>query len=119
MSKKLLRSRAAAYLRQDGRCVYCNHPMWDDNPQDFARHHGLRLRCVWRYQLTAEHLTARQDGGQDDPSNIAAACAFCNLQRHRRKPAPCPSEFTSIVQNLSRCGKWHDHCTKRGLSNQL
>ncbi|WP_282097584.1 HNH endonuclease [Luteibacter sp. SG786] len=59
------------------------------------------LRC------TAEHLTARQDGGRNMASNIAAACWICNARRHRRKFPPPPAAYRAFVQQRLDKGKWH------------
>jgi hypothetical protein len=59
----LARARAAAFCRQDGYCYYCDKPMWLDDPARFGREHGLPTRRLKSLQATAEHLTARCDGG--------------------------------------------------------
>ena len=98
-SKKLARLRSRAFFRQQGRCCYCDLPMWMDNPQGFAQVHGITLAQAHWHQCTAEHLLARQEGGSDSGTNIAAACKRCNLWRHRgKKQAPQPNHYREIVQ---------------------
>ena len=76
MSRNLLKNRAQAFKRQDGRCFYCSAEMWLGSPGDFMDRHKLSKRGAARFQCTAEHLTARQDGGNDSKGNIVAACLF-------------------------------------------
>lgn len=85
MPKSLARARTVAYTRQSGGCFYCALAMWLDNPLEFASKYGITLGQAKRFQCTAEHLEARQDGGTAFQSNIVAACRFCNQHRHRRK----------------------------------
>ncbi|WP_363168790.1 hypothetical protein [uncultured Lamprocystis sp.] len=44
-------------------------------------------------------MVARQDGGSCSRENIAAACRFCNSNRHRRKDPPNPDVYRQFVQN--------------------
>jgi len=101
--------RRIAFLNQNGRCWYCGLPMWERNPDTFAREHGFTSGLAKALQCTAEHLIARQDGGADSPSNIVAACRYCNGRRHARK-FPLESEsFRQHVQKRLQQGKWHPH----------
>jgi hypothetical protein len=94
MNRNLLkRFRANAFREQGGQCRYCNQPMWQDDCLTFAREHGLSLKHTRRRKCTAEHLVARNDGGVDLHSNIAAACLDCNLTRHRRKVVQRPERW--------------------------
>jgi len=102
----LTRLRTKAYSRQEGRCCYCGLPMWQTSP-DELKHLGLRPRTLAPLRCTAEHLLARQDGGRDEPGNIAAACVHCNGLRHRRKTPPPPDVYRTIVQKRLAKGKWH------------
>ncbi len=63
MPGKIQNLRATAFSRQAGLCFYCNMPMWTDNPQEFALKQGFTLKQAERFQCTAEHLQARQEGG--------------------------------------------------------
>ena len=105
--KTLIRSRNAAFAAQGGRCFYCDLPMWVSRPENFSRGHGVRAAHVWRFQCTAEHLIPREKGGRDTRDNIAAACAYCNRQRHRAKPARSPEAHREHVQRRLARGRWH------------
>lgn len=105
--KSVIKLRFAAFDRQGGRCYYCGFQMWRDTPEAFARRHGLSLRQARHFQCTAEHLVARQDGGRDTQSNIAAACQRCNQRRHKLKAVPEPKEYKALVQKRMSKGGWH------------
>lgn len=109
MTKSLVRYRATAYIRQSGRCFYCGLPMWIGNPREFALRHNITLAQAMRFQCTAEHLEARQDGGSDSAFNIVAACRHCNQNRHRRKKAPSPDRYKELVRRRMNTGRWHDY----------
>lgn len=106
-NKSVIRHRFSAFDRQGGRCYYCGFQMWFDSLEAFAQLHGLTLRHARHFQCTAEHLVARQDGGRDSQSNIAAACLLCNQRRHKRKDAPEPQEYKYLVQKRLSKGGWH------------
>ncbi len=107
MTDKIKIIRSTAYTRQAGTCFYCKMPMWTDNPQQFALKYGISLKQAERYQCTAEHLQACQNGGGDSQANIVAACKFCNQARHKRKIAPTPEAYKQMVQRRVRQRKWH------------
>lgn len=95
MASQLQRSRLQAFTRQNGRCYYCDLPMW------LHGHAGPpHLRC------TAEHLTAQSQGGRDDQSNIVAACWHCNRTRHKRKRPPEPHLYREEVRRRVSKGAW-------------
>jgi hypothetical protein len=100
--KKLQRLRARAFYAQGGICCYCGTPMWLESPSELA----LRPRAAVFRQCTAEHLLARQDGGPDEPYNIAAACWLCNQIRHRRKKALSAEDFRALVRLRLANGRW-------------
>lgn len=106
-ASKLSKLRHHAFLNQNGRCYYCGYPMWEGDPKTFARLAGLSLEQAKRFQCTAEHLQARQDGGRDVEENIVAACVCCNQRRHYLRPAPDPARYRSIVQKHLAIGSWH------------
>ncbi len=113
--KSVTKHRSAAFDRQGGCCYYCGFHMWRENPVAFAHLHGLSLRHARYFQCTAEHLVARQDGGRDTQSNIAAACLLCNQRRHKRKNALEPQGYMILVQKRLGKGGWHQlpagtHC---------
>lgn len=107
MPKSLAKFRNEAFIRQQGRCFYCNFPMWLDSPATYATKHKLTKGEVNRFQCTAEHLHARQDGGQNNQANIVAACLFCNQKRHAR-PTPLPVEpYKQLVTKRLKNRRWH------------
>ncbi|MBI4997681.1 MAG: HNH endonuclease [Rhodocyclales bacterium] len=99
--------RKSAFEAQHGQCCYCGMPMWLDDAPGFARSHNLSQRQTRWFQCTAEHLQARQDGGTNSASNIAAACLYCNTRRHKRKSPPSPEEYRLLVAERVRKGRWH------------
>ncbi|MDZ7839631.1 MAG: HNH endonuclease signature motif containing protein [Gammaproteobacteria bacterium] len=107
MPKPITIHRLAAFHRQDGCCFYCNVQMWIDDPAIFAAKNGLKLTAVSRFQCTAEHLVARQDGGRNTQDNIVAACRFCNNTRHRVPIPPEPDAYRQHVIRRMRSGRWH------------
>jgi 5-methylcytosine-specific restriction endonuclease McrA len=105
-SKKLRKARRRAMQAQGGRCIYCRQPMWDDRPDAFCKAYGLPGRRALSFRCTAEHLVARGEGGPDSPENIAAACRFCNHQRHKAKKALDPVAYAAKVRSRLASGRW-------------
>ena len=101
------KNRLAAFKRQAGCCHYCGSAMWIENLEEFASKFNISIRSATRFQCTAEHLVARQDGGSDSSKNIVAACRFCNSTRHRIPTAPDPRTYKKHVQRRVSAGKWH------------
>lgn len=54
--------REAIYQRDGRRCVYCG-------------------RTPPEVRLTVDHVTPRQLGGRDEPSNLVTACRQCNSDK--------------------------------------
>ena len=106
-SYRLKKYRRQAFKKQKGRCFYCRKPMWLGGAEEFAKSHNISLKQAKRFQCTAEHLIARQDGGTDDSENIVAACYFCNSTRHKSPRPLSPIEFGKKVLSRLRCQKWH------------
>lgn len=104
---RISRHREAAAERQNGRCVYCGVLMCRVTPNEFAARFGVSPSQATRLRCTVEHLIARQDGGGNTISNIAAACWHCNQTRHRRKQPPDPMTYRSQVGRRVQAGKWH------------
>ena len=106
---RLTKLRHKAYTNQHCRCCYCSYPMWEKDPEEFAKRHSLTKAQALLLQCTAEHLLARQDGGVDTARNIAAACAFCNRARHARRvnKAPDPESYRAHVARRIAKGGWH------------
>lgn len=107
--KRLQKLRSDAFRRQNCRCFYCMLPMWDDNMQEFCTVYGVKPGKAKFLRCTAEHIEARQNGGVDSISNIAAACFWCNTRRHRgrSKNAPDAHVFKARVVKLIRKRTWH------------
>ena len=104
---KLQRLRALAFHRQNGRCCYCDFPVWLDAPPAPAQGALAAYLASRAMRCTAEHLVARSDGGRDTAANIAAACWLCNYRRHARPKPLAPDEYRSLVQRRVRRGQWH------------
>ena len=107
MPSKFSKKRHVAFGKQSGRCYYCGSPMWDNNPKAFATKYGISKSYAARFQCTAEHLWARCEGGNNQESNIVAACLFCNSKRHQRKKPLGPPKYKALIQKLLQQGKWH------------
>lgn len=103
---KIQRHRTQAFNAQNGRCYYCDQPMWNKSPSELEKY-GLRQRTAKPLRCTAEHLLAKQDGGRDEEDNIVAACLLCNMRRHKRKTTPAPEAYRTFVQRLMAKGKWY------------
>lgn len=106
MPNRYKSARNAAFEAQGGRCCYCQLPMWRSSPTELASL-GLRPRTARPLRCTAEHLVARQDGGKNARSNLAAACWFCNKGRHCRKQPLSPDAYRALVRQRMAQGKWH------------
>lgn len=99
--------RSIAYSRQSGLCFYCNCPMWSGNLNEFVAKCGISISQAKALQCTGEHLKAHKDGGSSAPSNIVAACKFCNQGRHKRKKPPHPEHFKQIICKRMAKKSWH------------
>jgi len=95
MANQLRHARQQAFTRQGGKCYYCGLPMWNTEPGG-----------PWQLRCTAEHLTPRSEGGSNGQANIAAACAFCNHTRHKRKRPPDPLQYRNEIQRRVARGGW-------------
>lgn len=107
MHKPLIRQRTRAFHLQGGCCCYCRLPMWSACSTEYRIRYGFKAKQAARFQCTGEHLIARKDGGGNACSNIAAACRFCNLQRHRRKTALSDEKYGEFVQKRLAKRNWH------------
>lgn len=106
MPSLLEKSRRAAFLRQGGLCFYCDMPIWLDEADVFRAKYPLSARQHALRRCTAEHLVAKQDGGDDKHDNIVAACWLCNSRRHKRDHPRSPAEHRRHVLSRMRRGKW-------------
>ena len=108
MTQSLSRIRSEAFRRQAGRCHYCGVLMWAKDGDAFARSHGVPLSAIRLLKCTAEHLQARQDGGENTQANIVAACLRCNRQRHQGwKKALEPETYLQHVRRQLSRKVWH------------
>ncbi|ACT48960.1 HNH endonuclease [Methylotenera mobilis] len=107
MPTTLIKSRLKAFNLQQGRCIYCELPMWSDDPESFAKKYKITTKQAKPFQCTAEHLEAKQDGGKDHESNIVAACHYCNQKRHQCKSPKDPVSYKHYVTNRLEKGKWN------------
>lgn len=103
----LARLRKSAFKAQSGCCYYCHYPMWENDPELFARTNKIPLSEAWRLQSTAEHLEAKQDGGKNTRENIVAACRWCNSQRHINGQSPGPNTYQQVVRKKVSKERWH------------
>ncbi|NOR42344.1 MAG: restriction endonuclease [Gammaproteobacteria bacterium] len=106
--KPLKYPRSLAFSRQNGNCYYCGLPMWTNDPQYFSSKYKISEKQAKHFKCTGEHLVAHQHGGSSQQDNIVAACEFCNLQRHRRKSNPSPTQYKDFVQQRMDKGRWHN-----------
>ncbi|EXJ14150.1 HNH endonuclease [Imhoffiella purpurea] len=116
MPRNLSKPRARSFKLQSGRCFYCGAPIWLENPEAFAKRHGLSKGLVLLLKCTGEHLLPRSDGGDASQSNIVAACRYCNATRHKAKHPLDPTAYKRHVGKRLRQGKWHPPAVRRLLS---
>ena len=118
MSTTLYKYRLKAFNLQQGRCIYCELAIWMHTPEAFAKQHEISTKGAALFKCTAEHLLAKQDGGNDCESNIVAACHFCNQKRHKCKSPKDPISYKQYVTNRLEKGKWNlSLMHKRSSSN--
>ncbi len=106
MANGIKRIRAAKMAAQDGRCWYCDRPMWSESPDMFRATFRLSARAAHLFRCTAEHLKPRSAAGDDSAANLVAACWFCNVTRHRRKRPLDPEAYRSMVRRRLAAGRW-------------
>ena len=107
MKKSICNYRRQAFVQQHGRCFYCQHRMWIQNPHQFAKSIGLSVKVTRALQCTAEHLHPVSAGGNNSSTNIVAACRFCNQTRHRATRVKSPNEYAAHVQRRVNAQRWH------------
>ena len=94
------------------RCVYCNCPTWLPwqwreerklrEQWDMPARRSLACQLAFPYRrATVEHLRRQVDGGDDHPSNLALACAYCNSSRAAR----APTIHAIVMCGLKRVGR--------------
>jgi hypothetical protein len=84
-------------LRAGRRCEYCHQP---------------EVAPLW---FTVDHVIARKHTGSDEPSNLALACALCNLNKGSDLTSLDP--LTGEVVRLfdPRRNRWAEHFDWVGL----
>lgn len=100
--------RTKSFHQQNGRCYYCDQPMWVADLTEFVIKYKITLGQAKGLQCTGEHLIAHSDGGTCKQDNIVAACLCCNQGRHRRKINLNPKQFKSLIQRRMNQGRWHN-----------
>jgi hypothetical protein len=58
---------SVAFKEQSGCCIYCDKPMWLNDPEPFARQFNLtpkQLQQLQQLQCTGEHLFRHSSGGK-------------------------------------------------------
>lgn len=111
--ERLRALRVAAFLAQQGRCIYCSRPMWDGVLEGKAaaqlRLLGLGfavpLRDLAGLRATAEHLVRRADGGRSETGNVVAACRDCNCTRHDAEPMAWKAARAEIGDGFCEAGR--------------
>jgi hypothetical protein len=114
---KLIRLRRSAFENQQGRCFYCKFRMWLNDPGEAFGNAKAPAKVARKLRCTAEHLRPVSEGGKDEPSNVVAACWFCNSTRHRAKKALPPERYVQRVQRRVASRRWHDAAIWRALSH--
>ncbi len=104
--KSLKKPRTIAHFHQNGRCYYCNKPMWIKNPSEINNKCKITPKQARLLQCTGEHLVSHSDGGNISSSSIVAACWFCNQSRHGRVKPISAEEFKLYVSKRINSGKW-------------
>lgn len=93
--------RELLYVRQDGRCCYCDRRMFRSNATAEQRREqtglcGKELRQSG-LQATIEHLRPKSQGGTDHRDNLALACFRCNTSRGAVSWVEFKSRMSSLM----------------------
>lgn len=91
--------------------------MWLEHPGEAFGNAKISSKVVGNLRCTAEHLNPVSDGGKDDPTNIVAACQFCNWTRHKAKKVLPPGRYAQRVRKRVALWRWHDAAIWRALSH--
>lgn len=81
-----------------GRCFHCGSPLW------------LHLDGRPISPVTIEHVRPRNQGGTEDPRNLALACPKCNHRKGRRVDArkSTRSEAILVGHEARRAARWRE-----------
>lgn len=98
--------RVQAYNKHNGRCFYCQWPMWErafELQADALKrinavrfHKSDEIANLESFECTAEHLDRIADGGTDTATNIVAACRDCNSSRKGNDPKTWQSDRVAL-----------------------
>lgn len=69
-----------------GRCVHCGSLAVDGRPSNPITGAPLPWAQIGRRIGSLEHLTSRFSGGDNDRSNLAWSCLWCNTWETERRP---------------------------------
>jgi len=118
--KQLCKLRNAAFHRQQGRCYYCDQPMWLDSSEEFMAQYGFTRREALCLQCTTEHCVPKRAGGRDDVRNIVAACWRCDNRRERGRAKDLPSaDFRVQVRRRVARGRWHERSVLAKIATEV
>lgn len=104
---ELHRSRFSAFRAQEGRCFYCDYPMWLRSPDELPKEYQYSQGQIARFKCIAEHLVPRRFGGDDGADNIVAACRHCNRAREQSPKWLDPVPYRDRVRKCIARGTWH------------
>jgi hypothetical protein len=79
-------------MRAGGRCEYCHLP-----------------QAAYKRRFHLEHITARCHGGTEDLTNLALACAGCNMRKGVNLAGIDPQTGDVVVLFHPRKDAWADH----------
>ncbi|HWB06809.1 MAG TPA: HNH endonuclease [Verrucomicrobiales bacterium] len=89
--------RALIETRANGRCEYCMAPV-----------------AICAYTFHIEHCIPRSAGGSSDASNLALACAACNLRKSTHTSALDPETNNKVALFHPVKEKWANHFQLKG-----
>lgn len=88
------------FVRQSGRCIYCNVETWLADP-DGGKHPKPPQGMKHRQRATADHKKPQALGGTDRMANLVMACTYCNNQKQT-------TSFEEFLEARSDPDKWHE-----------
>lgn len=120
MSNRIREARLNAFVKQKGRCFYCEVDMWElriESRVDACNRLLLKdwgeqdtKLPIYKRKCTAEHLVKRSDKGSNQDENIVAACMDCNTRRGDMTV----EEYLAFVRNKDR----ETTCSKLDFTTQ-
>ncbi len=85
-------TRSVVELRANGRCEYC---------------YALQITCGYRFHV--DDIKPKIKSGTEDETNLALACATCNLAKSDRNSGFDPSTGNVEILFNPRQHSWQDH----------